>query len=297
MTRENAALEAQPRAIARDQAILSVAFSGDAAGAADPAAPESTLAGATSRELRATLALISGYSQSLLHLSLDEPTRRQYLERMSQAAESLSRLADRILDLADAGSERPALRRQPVSLSWLLDHLTQELAETSASRAITYWIPPLLPLIDADPAWIGHVLRNLVTNATRCGAETVTIRARAVEEGVVVSVHDDGDELDPAARDRVFDPTARGSRSARPGARWSGVNLCLCQQLVEAHGGRMWVDDASGGMSISFSLPTLESREPAAVPVALPGTAALEESPGRPGFEVGPLVPASGGAR
>lgn len=294
MTREAAAFEAQPRA--HDEAILAVVHTAGHAGAVDPVAPESTLAGATSRELRATLALISGYSQSLLHLSLDEPTRRQYLERMSQATDSLTRLADRILDMSDPGSEQPALRRQPVSLSWLLDHLTQELAETPAAQALTCWIPPLLPLIDADPAWIGHVLRNLVTNATRSGAETVTVRARAAEDGVIVSVHDDGDELDPAERERVFDPTNRDGRSARPGARRSGANLYLCQQLVEAHGGRMWVDDAPGGLSISFSLPVLESGEPSAVPVLLP-EATLDAHQGRTAFDIGPLVPASGGAR
>ena len=74
------------------------------AGAATATAAPSVLAGAASYELRSTLALISGYSQSLLHLALDEDTRRHYLERMSHAADNLGRLADEILEISAAGA-------------------------------------------------------------------------------------------------------------------------------------------------------------------------------------------------
>ncbi|MER3418510.1 MAG: hypothetical protein C4343_05315 [Chloroflexota bacterium] len=89
-----------------------------------PPAPRSrvdraVVAGAIYHELRSTLGRISGYSESLLHLDLDEVTRRHYLERLASAAASLSEIADQLLDLAAVNPSAPIVRRQPISLGWL----------------------------------------------------------------------------------------------------------------------------------------------------------------------------------
>ena len=221
-------------------------------------ASRTLLAGAVSHELRTTLALISGYSQSLLHLSLDDETRRSYLERILEATDTLTEFADQILDLSVPGQGGPALRRRPVALEWLVDRLMREIARDVETATVRYQSPRQLPLVDVDPSWIGHVLRNLVANALKHGrgaAGVVTIRARQVDGFVVVSVRDDGAGFEPDERDLVFDPLYRGRRAVADGVDGAGLGLYLCRALVEAHGGRIWVDDRRGGGSVSFSLP------------------------------------------
>ena len=233
-----------------------VALSGPGADA-EAAASRSLLADAVSHELRSTLALISGYSQSLLHLQLDDGTQRRYLSRISQAAESLTELADEVLDLA-AVDEGEILHRQPVSLAWLVERLSAEVAQEDGGIVIEREVPLGLPLVLVDPVWIAHVLRNLVVNAAVYGgdgARVLRIQARDDDDHVVMTVHDDGAGIDPEEREHVFDPFFRGRRARESGTEGAGLGLYLCRQLVEAHGGRIWIDDAPQGAAISFSLP------------------------------------------
>jgi signal transduction histidine kinase len=221
------------------------------------------LAGAVSHELRSTLALISGYSQSLLRLSLDEETRRKYLERILAATEALTEFADQILDLSLLGPGGPALRRRPVAFKWLVDQLMREIAWESDTATVRYESSGHIPMVDVDPSWIGHVLHNLVANAFKHGSGATgitTIRARHVGGFVVVSVCDDGAGFQPDERDLVFDPLYRGHRARAEGVEGAGLGLYMCRELVEAHGGRIWLDDTTGGGSVSFSVPCYRAR-------------------------------------
>ena len=223
------------------------------------------LAGALSHELRATLALISGYSQSLLHLPLDDATRRRYLERIQAATETLTEFADQILEMAGPGDVRPVLRRRPVALEWLVGRLVRQLAADAEAGKVRYQRAPDLPLVDIDPLWIGQVLRNLVRNALTHGATpdgVVTILAHRADDAVVVTVRDDGPGFDDDEREVVFQPFYRGRRARASDRAGVGFGLYLCRELVEAHGGRIWVEETPSGAAVSFSLPTCR---PAAV--------------------------------
>ncbi len=219
-----------------------------------PKTLRSILAAAAAHELRSTLALVSGYSQSLQHLALDAATRRQYLERIISAATTLTECADELVGLAD--DERPALQREPIAISWLIEHAARELT-AGDSGEVTCDVVPGLPLVEVDAAWVLHVIRNLVTNARRHGAGStgVTIRARGAGDSVIVSVQDEGPGVDPEDRPHVFEPFYRGARARTTGVPGSGIGLYVCRRLVEAHGGEIWFDPAPSGTSISFSLP------------------------------------------
>ena len=219
-----------------------------------PKTLRSILAVAAAHELRSTLALVSGYSQSLQHLALDAATRRQYLERIISAATTLTECADELVGLAD--DERPALQREPIAISWLIEHAARELT-AGDSGEVTCDVAPGLPLVEVDAAWVLHVIRNLVTNARRHGAGStgVTIRARGAGDSVIVSVQDEGPGVDPEDRPHVFEPFYRGARARTAGVPGSGIGLYVCRRLVEAHGGEIWFDPAPSGTSISFSLP------------------------------------------
>ena len=113
-------------------------------------------------------------------------------------------------------------------------------------------------MLDVDPVWIGHVLHNLVANAVEHGhgtAGVTMIRARQLDGFVVVSVCDDGRGFQTDERHLVFDPLFQGRRAREESAGGIGLGLYLCRELVEAHGGRIWVDETERGGSVSFTLP------------------------------------------
>lgn len=218
------------------------------------------LAGAMSHELHAALALISGYSQSLLHLPLDDDTRRRYLERILSATDSLTEFADRVLEVAGPPGGQPVLRRRPVALEWMVDRLVRQLSAEQESAPVCLQLPRNLPLVDVDPAWITHVLRNLVRNALthgRSGAgDAVTISARHVGDEVVVTIADGGTGFDPDEREVAFHAVRPGRRVRASERAGLGFGLYLCRELVEAHGGRIWLDQVAKGAAVSFTLPT-----------------------------------------
>src|SRR5204863_3176589 len=100
---------------------------------------------------------------------------------------------------------------------------------------------------------IDQVVTNLLENAARHSPEggTVRVRAREHDGWVEVSVSDQGPGVDPADRDRIFEPFRRGE-----GSTSSGVGLAICKAIVEAHGGRIDVEAANGGgAQFVFTLP------------------------------------------
>jgi len=114
-----------------------------------------------------------------------------------------------------------------------------------AERAVSLDIPEDLPLVPCDYAQIDHVLTNLLENAARHTAPgtPVEVSVHGQSDAIRVEVADRGPGVLPADRERVFLPFERGP--TRVGG--SGLGLAIARGLVEAHNGRLWVDEASGG--------------------------------------------------
>jgi PAS domain S-box-containing protein len=212
---------------------------------------------AVSHELRTPLALIGGYVDSLLGLELDAAAQRRSVERIGDAATRLNLLVDELLDLTQLEHASMGLHRTRVDLAALLGVLTRDLGESPGMPAVHVAVPSDLPPVDADAQRIGHVLANLADNARKYGGDgPVTISARRSRGMVVVTVQDTGPGIAADERSLVFDRFYRG-RTARAGEqRGSGLGLYVCRRLIEAHGGRVWVEPEDGRSAISFSLPT-----------------------------------------
>jgi signal transduction histidine kinase len=213
-----------------------------------------------SHELRTPLALISGHSQSLLHLDLDAPTSRHHLERIGDAVDRLGALVDEVIDVSRLESDQFQLDRAPVDLDILLGAFVAEQGELPGAPPITLDIPDL-PKVDVDARRIRQVLANLAANTQKyAGSDTaITIRARHLPpDSVVVTFADDGEGIDSAEQAQVFDRFFRGGRVRESRLPGSGLGLYVCRRLVEAHGGWIRLDAAPRGMSISFRLPVLQ---------------------------------------
>lgn len=248
------------------------------AGQAPESSAKSALLEALSQEVRKTLALVSGYSQTLLHLDLTDEERSRALARISVASQHVAEVTEEMFLVTNSKNDgRPQC--QAIPIGGLLGLIIRQLAEEADPPRLILQLPADLPLANADPVWIGHVLRDLVTNTARSAGDdqVVRIEARSTGEWVVVGVQA-GDDLvvnqpnaSPSATPRPhrvgatesaiaptvrpgsvsyrFDlPASSGDPSMRPG-------LDLCRQLVEAHGGRVWLDETASGERVSFSLP------------------------------------------
>ena len=212
---------------------------------------------AVSHELRTPLALISGYSQSLLELDLDDASRRRFIERIDGTANRMRGLVDQLLDVATVESDRLAVDPRRIQLRSLLKSIIDEVAEMPGSLAVSLSVPPDLPPVYVDPTRIGQVIANLLDNARKYGTpeSMVTIRVRRADDQAVVTVDNDGPEIDREDRESVFDRFYRGRAARASGTPGIGLGLHLSQRLVEAHGGRITLEDRPGGTCVALTLP------------------------------------------
>ncbi|HEX5465074.1 MAG TPA: ATP-binding protein [Candidatus Limnocylindrales bacterium] len=218
---------------------------------------------AVSHELRTPLALIRGYAQSLEQLELSETTRRTYVQRIERTTERLGGLVDQIMEIARIDSDSLSLDLHPVALAALIRRLARELGAAPGRPTIRASLEADLPAVTADEGRAAQVLINLIDNAVKYGPPDAPVRVVAERPGggdeVVVRVIDAGPGIDDEEREHVFERFYRGRRvreSSRPG---SGLGLYLCRRLIEAQGGRIWLDDVPRGTSIAFSLPVAEA--------------------------------------
>jgi two-component system sensor histidine kinase KdpD len=163
--------------------------------------------------------------------------------------------------------------------------------EALARRPFKTLIPPHpdLPMIRGDAAMLAQVIHNLVENALRYTAEGIAIDVSAwrTDESVIVKIADQGSGLEAAEFGRVFERLYRG-RAARHAQRGGmGLGLTICEGIVKAHGGRIWVEpNQPHGAAFHVALP-IELPQPI-VPQDADETIRSESNgiaPSRPGLE------------
>ena len=111
--------------------------------------------------------------------------------------------------------------------------------------------------VNIDPSKLERILENLLSNEARHTppGTHITVRAGLIDEGILLEVEDDGPGIPPEARDRIFQPFAKG-RQRSPDAPGAGVGLALVAGFAELHGGRAWVEESeSGGARFKVLIP------------------------------------------
>jgi chemotaxis family two-component system sensor kinase Cph1 len=197
-------------------------------------------------------------SRTLLRASDNDAIRaRESIELIAQAAEQMDTLIRDLLDVnrLDAGK----LVISPVSIdpSVLLTDSLQTLRPLVAEKQISLDLQTgtRLPNVMADPERIQQALSNLVGNAIKFSptGSKIVVAARGDGAGVIFSVVDSGKGISAEQLPRVFDRYWQSSRTDRQGA---GLGLAISKGIVEAHGGRIWLESMPGrGTIVSFSLP------------------------------------------
>ena len=234
-----------------------------------------------SHELRTPLTSIAGALDIVLSGYAGTLPDRQlrYIDMARQAATRMNQLVDQLLDLARAQSGSMTVAAAPVHL----DRLAREVIDRYRAAAATKQLTIVLGASADDIAILGdlerlsQVLGNLLTNAIRFAPTGGVIDVQVFgpplsEDAVGVSVHNSGEPIPPEERERVFEPFSASSR--RVGG--TALGLSISRTIIEAHGGRIWVESGTTGTKFVFTLPVSAKADTAPPP--------LDEKPRRRGL-------------
>lgn len=218
--------------------------------------------GIAAHDLRNPIGVIKGYARLMLDGVLGEIGDQQgeFLQSIDQQCRKMLRLINDFLDVSAIEAGKLELRLQPVGLAEFLRETTasnQPLASAKRIELIEDW-PANLPQIIMDPNRTEQVLNNLISNAIKFShSETrVTVSAESSDAEAIVSVRDQGQGIPKADQSKLFSEFGRVGVQPTGGEKSTGLGLAIARRMIEAHGGRIWVDSQPGrGSLFSFALP------------------------------------------
>ena len=225
------------------------------------------LLSSVSHDLRTPLSSIKAAASSLLQedVQWDDEARHSFALAIVREADRLNRLVANLLDMSriEGGALKPEKEWYPINE--LIQDVVARMQPVLQGRVVHTDLPADLPPVKLDYLQIDQVLTNLLENAVRyTPAESpIEIGVRLDGEYMLISVADRGPGIPAADLDRVFDKFYRVMETQTKATRTtgSGLGLAVCKGLVEAHGGRIWVENRQGGGAIfQFTLPLGEAE-------------------------------------
>ena len=193
------------------------------------------------------------------------PANDETFQQIHAEADRLNRLVDDLQELSRVEARAYQLDIRPMDVSSLMQTVTKRLAPRFESKRISLdlELTPDLPPILADADRAIQILINLTGNALQYTPEggTNTISAKRLNDEVQISVRDTGIGIPPEHLSHIFDRFYRVDKSrSRQSGGGSGIGLTIARVLVEAHGGRIWVESAGEGQgsTFTFTLPIVK---------------------------------------
>jgi two-component system sensor histidine kinase ResE len=214
-----------------------------------------------SHELRTPLTYLQGYTEAILDgLAADPDEEKKYLKIILDETLRLRRLVSDLLDLSRIEAGQLALEKGEVNLAELCSEVAEKVRPLAEEKEIRLEldVPAQLP-----PAWgnadrLQQVLINLLDNALRhTGAGgKVAVTAKVQGEELAVSVHDTGPGIPPEELPYIFERFYKVEKARTRTTAGTGIGLAIVKGLVEAHGGRVWVESTPGkGSVFTFTVP------------------------------------------
>jgi two-component system phosphate regulon sensor histidine kinase PhoR len=214
-----------------------------------------------SHEFKTPLTAIQGFAETLLAGALEDPqNNRRFLEIMRSHAARLARLTDDLLKLARIEAGKLEVAFQPVSVAELLESCSATTVLKASRKQISFTVkvPPGLPSVLGDPGLLHDLLQNLLDNAIQYTPEggQIDVSATAEAREAVIIVTDTGIGIPLADQERIFERFYRVDAARSREAGGTGLGLSIAKHIVEAHGGRLWVESAVGrGSKFSVAIP------------------------------------------
>jgi PAS domain S-box-containing protein len=219
---------------------------------------KSEVISAVAHELRSPLTSVKGFTSTLLHRwdRFDDDHKKHLLATINADADRVTRLIGELLDVSRIEAGRLPLARRMINLDDIASRVVERIRPRAENHQIAYEFPEQFPRVYADSDKIEQVLTNLVENAVKyTPGGLVKVVGTLQDAMVVVTVTDEGEGIAQEHRFQVFHKFFReGGQAQNPG---TGLGLYISKGLVEAHGGRIWVENGAGnkGAIFSFTLP------------------------------------------
>jgi signal transduction histidine kinase len=217
------------------------------------------LLAAVSHDLRTPITSLRLLADALDDNLVDEATRREYVSRIGTHVRALSALIDDLFELSrlQAGEVRWTMERVP--LADLVRETVEAMRPQADAKALVVRtdLASAAEFARANPEKIQRVLFNLIQNAIHNTPAdgSITVKAEPSGDQLEVEVADSGAGIPALERERVFEPFFQGGEHPARSNGSAGLGLAISRAIVEAHGGRIWLVDATAGTRVRFSLP------------------------------------------
>lgn len=215
-----------------------------------------------SHDFRTPLATITGAASSLLDegSQLNATDRLELSRSIYREADRLDRLLKNLLDMMRLEAGAIHLNKEWHPLDEIVGAALSRLEERLRNHSVRTAFPPDLPMVQLDGVLLEQVLMNLLENAAKYApnGSVIELSASAGDREVVVEIADRGQGIPAGDEIRIFDKFYR-AKPAREGG--VGLGLTICRGIIEAHGGRIWAENRSGGGAVfRFALPLPEQQ-------------------------------------
>ena len=211
-----------------------------------------------SHELRTPMTAILGWSRMLPAMSPDNPVFQEAIDSIAAGALLQARLIDDILDVSRIVSGKLRLVSETFEVGHVIKDSVDGMNPTAYAKQITITtsLAPDLGLIVADPARIQQVIWNLLSNAVKFTPRdgTVQVSARRTSSRIEISVHDNGEGIDPQFLPHVFEPFRQAESPQTRVHGGLGLGLSIVRYITEAHGGTVAVESEGRGKGTTFTV-------------------------------------------
>jgi K+-sensing histidine kinase KdpD len=235
---------------------------------------KSALLDAVTHDIRTPLTSIKASVSTLLEelrartfdgrrVTLDTETRREMLEVIDEECDRLNRFAEGLVELARIEAGEMHLRRRWGAVDEIITAALVRAEPLTRNHHLQVTIEDEIPLVQVDPRAVAEVIYTLVDNAGKyspAGTNILVTAERINNEMIQIAVEDEGQSIPQSLRERVFDKFFRATRdgdthdSRQP--KGTGMGLAVAKGIVEAHGGRIWIEDSreGAGTRVVFTL-------------------------------------------
>lgn len=216
------------------------------------------LVAAVSHDLRTPLSSLRLLSESIEDGVATGETRDRYIHQIRTHAGVLSDLVDDLFELSRIEAGDIAWTMSRIEMDALVGDTVEAMRAQAENRGVT--VTAELPeghfIAEANPEKVQRVLFNLIQNAIRHTPAdgSVTVRARSLPGEIAVEVSDEGDGVPDGDRAHIFEPFYRGGPDHSRSSDGAGLGLAISRAIVEAHGGRIWLEPSGSGTQMCFTL-------------------------------------------
>jgi signal transduction histidine kinase len=218
-----------------------------------------------SHELRTPLTSIKGYCTSLLRFynRLTDDEKVDWLHEIDQASDRLTELVENLLELSRLEAAGLELNKELTSIESIIIAAVEDMRRAKEHHFVIH-VAELLSVVEADPRRIRQVIDNLLNNAVKYSSEGTEVSVFCEQKGreLMVSVRDQGVGIAPEEQVMIFERFYQVTLPEEGKPSGAGLGLAICKRIVEAHGGRIWVESVLGqGSTFKFTLPLAAERD------------------------------------